>query len=50
MKLSKKTILITGGSSGIRFEHAKPLLQRDNTMIVTGRPTPACLWPKGYPA
>jgi uncharacterized oxidoreductase len=37
MKLSNKTILITGGTSGIGLELAKQLLQRDNTVIVTGR-------------
>lgn len=37
MKLSNRTILITGGTSGIGFELAKRLLQRGNTIIVTGR-------------
>jgi uncharacterized oxidoreductase len=37
MKLAKKTILITGGSSGIGLELARQLLARDNVMIVTGR-------------
>ncbi len=37
MKLEKKTILITGGSSGIGLELAKQLLKRGNTLIVTGR-------------
>ena len=37
MKLEKKTILITGGTSGIGFELAKQLLQRGNAVIVTGR-------------
>jgi uncharacterized oxidoreductase len=37
MKLRHKTILITGGTSGIGLELAKQLLQRDNTVIVTGR-------------
>lgn len=37
MKLNQKTILITGGTSGIGLELAKQLLQRGNTVIVTGR-------------
>ncbi len=37
MKLSNKTVLITGGTSGIGLELAKQLLSRDNTVIVTGR-------------
>ena len=37
MKLENKTILITGGTSGIGLELAKQLLQRRNTVIVTGR-------------
>lgn len=37
MKLNAKTILITGGTSGIGFELARQLQQRGNTVIVTGR-------------
>lgn len=37
MKLERKTILITGGTSGIGLELAKQLRQRGNTVIVTGR-------------
>ncbi len=37
MKLRTKTILITGGGRDIGYELAKPLLQRNNTIIVTGR-------------
>ena len=37
MKLTSRTILITGGSSGIGLELARQLLARDNTVIVTGR-------------
>jgi uncharacterized oxidoreductase len=37
MQLRHHTILITGGTSGIGFELARQLLERDNTVIVTGR-------------
>ncbi len=37
MKLEKRTILITGGTSGIGLELARQLLLRGNTVIVTGR-------------
>ncbi len=37
MLLEKRTILITGGTSGIGLELAEQLSQRGNTVIVTGR-------------
>jgi uncharacterized oxidoreductase len=37
MKLNRRTVLITGGTSGIGLELARQLIQRDNTIIVTGR-------------
>lgn len=37
MKLSQRTILITGGTSGIGLELARQFLARGNTVIVTGR-------------
>ena len=37
MKLNNRTILITGGTSGIGLELARQLLPRGNTVIVTGR-------------
>jgi uncharacterized oxidoreductase len=37
MKLEGNTILLTGGSSGIGLSLAKVLVQRGNTVIVTGR-------------
>jgi uncharacterized oxidoreductase len=37
MRLEGNTILITGGTSGIGLETAKQLIQRGNTVVVTGR-------------
>jgi uncharacterized oxidoreductase len=37
MNLKAKTVLITGGTSGIGLELATQLLRRGNTIIVTGR-------------
>jgi uncharacterized oxidoreductase len=37
MKLNRRTILITRGTSGIGLELARQLLQRGNTVIVTGQ-------------
>jgi short-subunit dehydrogenase involved in D-alanine esterification of teichoic acids len=37
VKLEHKTILITGGTSGIGFELARQLQRNGNTIIVTGR-------------
>jgi uncharacterized oxidoreductase len=37
LKLQKRTVLITGGTSGIGLELARELIKRDNVVIVTGR-------------
>ena len=37
MKLQQRTVLITGGTSGMGLEWARELLKRGNTVIVTGR-------------
>lgn len=37
MRLSHRTILITGGSNGIGLELAQRLIEKGNTVIITGR-------------
>ena len=37
MKLKQRTVLLTGGTSGIGLEFAKQLLALGNTVLITGR-------------
>jgi uncharacterized oxidoreductase len=37
MKLEQRTVLITGGTSGIGLEMARQVRMRGNTVIITGR-------------
>ena len=37
MKTTGNTILTTGGTSGMGFQLAAQLLERNNTVIITGR-------------
>lgn len=37
MNITKKTVLITGGSAGIGFQIAKLLIEKGNQVIITGR-------------
>ena len=37
MNIINKTVLITGGGSGIGFSIAKLLSEKNNTVIITGR-------------
>jgi NAD(P)-dependent dehydrogenase (short-subunit alcohol dehydrogenase family) len=41
MELTGRTVLITGGTSGIGLETAAPLLARDNVVIVPDAKTKA---------